>query len=313
MIKIVGIILLLLGTGACVGSALYLSYVAKNFRAVFAVGCAILLTTVTSFIPIDIVLVKIGIWLMMVSFFWSDFITSVPEITGLVVINIFTGLLKAFGPGWHFKYPWEKVKEENFFSLDPRTEKIEETYAAIDDILSFKGLYQYVPDPRNLDKFIVYRDENAIKHGLKTEISGIISDAIGSKKSEDARKQIKDIEKEVINHIDTVCVGGVAIKHKLEGDYGINFKLFSIADIDFSKEYQAARSQNAITDQFIQEDKKIKAQYPDLSDKERANFMLLRKGNASKEIYEAEGNADKALLGLFMGALRGRTKDKGGK
>ena len=219
-------------------------------------------------------------------------LVSVPEVTGLILLNQFNGKLRPVGSGLKRKWPWETYQEKNFFSLELVTKGFSETYAAEDGpIMEVRASYQYNPDQKKLDRYITV-DETTIEKGFTDVFSGILSEIIGKKKAEDARKDIQTMEKEVIEKLDASTLTTAVVssfKEKLENQYGVNWRIFSIADIDFSKDYQEARSGMARMEKIGQTIAVLKTAAPLLDDKEAVNAILVEQGKAKKNIFEVEG------------------------
>ena len=264
--------------------------------------------------------VQISLWLIVVGLTLQYFIVLVPEITGLRALNQFTGeIKKAFIPGINFKFPWETVKEENFFSLETVTKKLEETYASADGpMMHVKASYQYHPHQDRLDKYMAV-DETTIEIGFHDVLSSLLSQIISGKDALTAREKIKEIEQGVLRMFDEKTIKNISLREKLEDQYGINFKLFTVADIDFSEDYQKMRSAQARMRSFAETTKNLQTTLgdPTLTAKDAANIMLVEQGKADKTIYEVEGldkleGLDKALP-IIAGVLGKYGKKKEGK
>ena len=142
---------------------------------------------------------------------------NVPAVTGLVLLNVFKDAgpkqkdnLRPVGPGIHLKWPWESVREENFFLLELVTEKFEETYAAWDGPLMLaKVSFQYQPTVKRLLAFIAV-DKTTINEGFKGVFSSFLSETIGARElggqesgSVFVRTHVKVVEQAVTDKIDT--------------------------------------------------------------------------------------------------------------
>ncbi|KKU91596.1 MAG: hypothetical protein UY23_C0001G0202 [Candidatus Jorgensenbacteria bacterium GW2011_GWA1_48_11] len=259
---------------------------------------------------------------------------NVPAVTGLVLLNVFKDAgpkqkdnLRPVGPGIHLKWPWESVREENFFPLELVTEKFEETYAAWDGPLMLaKVSFQYQPTVKRLLAFIAV-DKTTINEGFKGVFSSFLSETIGARElggqesgSVFVRTHVKVVEQAVTDKIDTykVMANGeqTSAKEKLEDLYGVNFRLFNVADIDYSPDYQQARSGKARMGVVTETAKQlieatIADGKPTISGKEAVNLVLVEQGKAKKSIVEVEGGqADPlqraaAILGSLMTAPKG--------
>ncbi len=239
------------------------------------------------------VFIIVGMFFAFAGLVLKFFLVSVPEVTGLILLNQFTGELRPVGSGLRLKLPWETYREENFFSLKLVTKKFSETYAAGDGpMMEVKASYQYNPDERRLDKYIAV-DETTIEQGFTDVFSGILSEIIGAKEAESVRKDLQKIQEEVIKKLDaSALTTATSFKEKLENQYGVNWRLFAIADIDFAKDYQEARSGKARMEKIGETIAVIKKAAPLLDDKEAVNTVLVEQGKAKKNIFEVEGLSD---------------------
>ncbi|HXF44106.1 MAG TPA: hypothetical protein VNK70_01445 [Candidatus Paceibacterota bacterium] len=290
---------------------------------------AILLPAGVAWIPVPILL-KIGLVGVGVGVSFLFFTVLVPEVTGLIVLNFFTGELFAFKPGLHFKYPWDIVRDENFFPLELVTKGHEETYAAKDGpMMKVKWSYQYWPDENRLTDFIRV-DNSTIDAGFVDVFSSILSEVIGGWErsdptgkmewSESVRREVMAVETEVIHRFQDLKLyqvrgNSVSGKDKLEEQYGVNFKLFKIADIDFSEDYQQARSGKArmavitATAKQLIDATAVNGQ-PTISGKEAANLVLVEQDKAKKNIVEVEGGQGEPFLraAATLGSMTGSKK-----
>ena len=184
-------------------------------------------------------LIGAGISLVVLGTIAPFFLVLVPEVTGLVVLNYFTGKLRAIRPGLRPRWPWEVVRKDNYFSLELVTrEVLEETYAAKDGPqMKVKWSIQYRPDEGKLTSYIAV-DATTIEKGFRDVISSALSAEIANMDAEPARRGIKAIEQAVLRALEKEPMRShgmdASTKEKLEGEYGVNFVLFKIADIDFS-------------------------------------------------------------------------------
>lgn len=266
---------------------------------------AAIAVTVYLFLPFENPLLFLGISVVLVGITIPSFTVFVPEVTGAIGLNIFTGTLYAFKPGAHFKYPWERVLEENYFKLKLVTQEFEETYAASDGpMMHVKASYQYAPRLDGLNVYITV-DEKTIKEGFTDVVSSILSELISVEKAEDARTNVKKIENEVVRRIDNdaaVVNGEVkTLKDKLELQYGVNFRIFSIADIDFSPDFQEARSGVARAEKLGKAAEAIQGGDASVSRKAALNFVLVEQKKAQKNIFEFEGSQEGGILAAVAG------------
>ncbi len=238
------------------------------------------------------------------------FLISVPEVTGLLTINLFGGKLFPYGPGLHFKYPWEIVKEKNYFSLEAVTVKREEfaTFVSRDGVpLLVDWTFQYRPDEEKLDTFIGF-NRGEIEKGFADLLSGNISAAIAEQDAIPARANIQVIRDELQKPFeDTAAVGSPGIK--LEEKYGVQVVNTAIADIAFTEDFQKARTTERVAERLnmVAESlqKKSDGTKKDIKDKDALNTALIINKNVTKHIQEVEGEGGQALAALIMAAARG--------
>jgi len=253
----------------------------------------------------------------------------VPEVVGVVFLNLVTGKMTPFGAGIKLKYPWESLRRN--ISLELVTERHKETYAAHDGpFMLTKWSYQYEPRLGELERFIAV-DKTTIDDGFTDVISSILSDIIGNAanhfpddaedkevakghESEWMREHVEFIEQEVLrklherkvfkegksansdeegSHADNQPEEAQSMRDKLEETYGVNFKLFSLADIDFDEEYQEARGGQARMNVVIEAARKLEG-LPDgaTPSKEAIKIVLAERGKAKLSIVDSWGNAD---------------------
>ncbi len=238
------------------------------------------------------------------------FLISVPEVTGLLTINLFGGNLSPYGPGLHFRYPWEIVKEKNYFSLEAVTVKREElaTFVSQDGVpLLVDWTFQYRPDEIKLDTFIKF-NRGEIEKGFADILSGNISAAIAKKDAIEARADIQTIRDELQNQFEVgATVGSPGLK--LEEKYGVQVVNTAIADIAFTEEFQKARTTERVADRLnkVAESlqKKSDGTKKEIKDKDALNTALIINKNVTKHIQEVEGEGGQALAALIMAAARG--------
>ncbi len=254
---------------------------------------------------------NLAAWVLLFGVTFRFFLVAVPEVTGLAVLNFFTGELRELRSGLRFKFPWEVVRRENFVSLELVKQEREETYASQDGpMLKVKYSYQYRPALGRLVKYIQV-DESVINAGFTDITSSLLSEILGGKVAVYAREHVKEVEGQVVERLknDRVDVGGVkqTWKEKLEELYGINFKLVAMADIDYSDDYQQVRSGKARMSVFAETVKELQAQTGLVNPKDAVNTVLVEQGKAEKKIFEIENLAEAAgaLAGGIAKALKG--------
>jgi hypothetical protein len=246
--------------------------------------------------------ITIGVvaWFVALAYWHRLFLVSVPEVTGLVTINLLTGELHPYGTGIHFRFPWEQVKEGNFINLRIVTQERSEDYPSEDGpVLKVKWSFQYKSTVEGLPKYIAV-DETTVNKGFGDVGSSFLGARIASEKAEACVNTREAIEKELQKKFeDVVKLGDTAKDHNLEQLYGVDLLRVSLADIDFETKYQGARSTQATAKKLkevasnIQKGKKI-------NDKDAFNAALIINGDVKKSIQEVEGEGGNALASLFM-------------
>lgn len=251
---------------------------------------------------INVALVALVLFALTMNFF----LVSVPEVTGLILLNQLTHEMRGLRQGLHVKFPWETGydNDENFFSLKRITKKHSEDYAAWDGpMLKVKYSFQYEAreESEMLIKFIRV-DETTIDEGINDMVSSSLSQTIGNpadlqnpsapRTAVNLRGRVKDVEQEVLDtlkrddQVKRLDGSTCSLWQKLEEDFGINIKLIAIADIDYSDDYQQMRSGKARMETLAQTVTVLKATTPGLTDKEAVETILVEQGKVKKQVFE---------------------------
>lgn len=168
---------------------------------------------------------------------FSYFAISVPEVMGLITVNLFTGGTNEYGPGLHFKWLWEQVKDDNFWSIEYVTFIFDENYAASNGVMmEVKAYVKYRPKVGHLVRYKAV-DETTIKEGLKGDMSAELSTEIHGRLPEEARAAITEMREKVRRKFEVGQVG-----HSYEDRFGIDVDEVGISDIDYEPSYQQALS-----------------------------------------------------------------------
>ena len=240
------------------------------------------------------------IWCLLMAGTVKYFLVSVPEVTGLLTVDAFTGQLRSYGPGLHLVYPWELVKYGNYINLRIVTEEMEETYPSLDSLMHVKWSFQYQPLLSGLARYIAV-DDKTIKEGLKDVGSSVLSGNIALLPGEECKKEQGKVEIELRKEFATAEPTPSVL-------YGIELVRVSLADIDFEEDVQAIRATKKVAATIQEIATSFKAG-TDIDDKDALNAALITHGKVKKEVVEVEGEGGKALAGLLMGAFRGRSKE----
>lgn len=241
------------------------------------------------------------------------FIVSVPEITGLLTINLLkNGGLRPYGTGLHLRYPWEQVKEGNYINLRLVTsEKITQTYPSLDGIVMMtEWTFQYIAKLRLLAKYIAV-DETTINKGLTDVGSGLLSSMIAQRNAEELKKDQETLKKDFIKDFENTIVKEAGLDAKLEDHYGIDITTVSLADIDYEKKFQNVKTSERVADKIKAIAKNLQktgeGEEEKIKYKDALNSALIINGDITKKVQEVEGEGLVALAGLIMAAAEAKT------
>lgn len=223
---------------------------------------------------------------------------SVPEVTGLLTVNVFTGRLTPYGPGLHFKLPWEQIKEGLYINLRVITEDMEESYPSQDGpVMLVKWSFQYRPYLQFLERYIG-ADDNTIKKGLKDVGSSILSANIAGFPADNCKRNQQAIETELRAEFGTMTPTPEEL-------YGIELVRVSLADVDYEPTVQAVRASEQVAAKLRQIATAIRADHPEISQKDAMNAAMIIHGKIKKDVVEVEGQGGEALAALLIAMSRG--------
>jgi regulator of protease activity HflC (stomatin/prohibitin superfamily) len=244
-------------------------------------------------------LITLIVILLVIALSIKHFMVSVPEVTGLLTVNVFTGKLIPYGTGLHFRFPWEQVKEGNFINLRVVTENMEESYPAQNGpVMLVKWSFQYRPYLQYLERYIS-SDDNTIKQGLKDVGSSILSANIAGLPADDCKKNQQAVEEELRREFG-------AMAPTPEELYGIELIRVSLADVDYEPTVQAVRASEQIAAKLQEIAAKICKEHPEIKQKDAMNMAMIIHGKVTKNVVEIEGEGGNALAALIMAALGGK-------
>jgi hypothetical protein len=252
------------------------------------------------------------LWCAFMTQFVQLFIVSVPEVTGLLTVDYWSGDLHTYDTGVHFRYPWEQVKVGNYLNLRLTTEEVEETYPSSDGpIMEAKWSFQYKPDINYLATYITV-DDSTIREGLREVGSAFLSEEIAKIPSEECKKEQhklgEDLRKRFMGE---ETEGGKAdLTMSALTLYGVKIVRASIADLDFERTVQAVRATQVVSKKLLAIAADIKDQRKDISDKDSLNAAMIMNKDISKSVTEVEGEGGEALAALLIAMSQG---GKGGK
>lgn len=242
-------------------------------------------------------------WLVLMAFSTPSFMVSVPEVTGLVAVNHFTGRMVIYGTGLFFRFPWEQVRIGNYINLRLVTKGAEEDYPSKTSKMHAKWSFQYEPMLDYLDRYIA-ADATTIIKGLQDVGSSILSREIRRRSADDCKDQQEKIEASLVQEYEDEAVKKLEL-HPREL-YGVDIKRVSLSDLDFTAAVQAAKDAEEAMKRIQATAADIKKKHPQMSDKEVWNRALAANNLASLEVFDVEGEAGSALSGLILAAARGR-------
>lgn len=282
-------------------------------KASFAFFCLALILIISHIFILEIFgnsLLGFVLGLVLVALSVKTFLVSVPEVTGLLTINVFNGHLVPYETGLHFRFPWEQVKEGNFINLRVITESMEESYPAQDGpVMLVKWSFQYRPSARAvydnngrspLERYIG-ADDNTIKTGLKDVGSSILSANIAGYPAERCKQNQQVIETELRREFETMTPTPEEL-------YGIELIRVSLADVDYEPTVQAVRASEQVATKLSQIATAIRTDHPEISQKDAMNQAMIIHGKIKKDVVEVEGQGGEALAALLIAMSRGGGK-----
>lgn len=273
----------------------------KLSRRVFALVYAIVVFAVSTILGLVLGSFRLGLilWCIIMSLSTKWFLVSVPEVTGLVTVNLLTGKLATYGTGLNVRYPWEQAKMGNYLNLRIETvERIESYPSKNGPLMMVKWAYQFKALRNRLDSYIG-ADDSTIKEGLDNIGSSNLQTSINKRDAEDCKKEKEEIEEELVSEF---------AKIKPEDLYGIELIKISLADIDYEEKYQRVRVTEAIAEKLKGIAKKLRT--GDISEKDALNAAMIINGDIKKTVTEVEGKGGEALAALLMAMAQGKGGDK---
>ncbi len=304
-------------------------------RFVFALLCWTGMYALTVYIAGSFLgtLMTIGVWVLEVGFTTRAFMVSVPEACGLVTIDLLKSLVRGMLSGWnhpfynlrvystglHFRFPWEQVKEGNYINLRVVTFPFrEETYPSKDGPL-MKADWSIQFHPRlEMLPFWIKVGISTIMEGLHEVGRSFLSSEIKKMDPEQVRLGQKDLENGLREHfnlathrvddaglqtgLSTLTGKSPSPNVSLEDFYGIELAKTSIADVDYSAEYQKVLESRAVAEELGKISDKLTTGGI-TPDKALETAMVINK-NVTKEIrenvQEIRGEGATAIASFLM-------------
>ncbi len=265
-----------------------------------------------------------ALWLYVNGKLFEAFIVSVPEVTGLVTINLLTGGMNTYGTGLDFRYPWEQVKDGNYISLRTmKTDDKQETFPCKDGpVVIVKWSLQYRSTVDQLKEYIAV-DEETINKGLNEIASGFLALNIRNLKSEDIRKDKNKevLEKNLLEHFKTTATVPVAqaatstqkasTTTPLEMFYGIQIILVAVADVDFEEDFQKALTTDRVMKKFKKTAEGMKTGDGSITSKDALDSVLMVAGKGVTKTVSQETkvfDVSPALANVLKTAAEAFTK-----
>ena len=240
----------------------------------------------------------------------KHFLVSVPEVTGLLTVNVITGKMKPHGPGIHLRWPWEQIKDGLFINLRIVTESMEETYPSKDGPeMLVKWSFQYRPsvariyDKKGMSPLERYisADDDTIKIGLKDVGSSILSADIAQLNSYESKAQQRSLENRLEKEFETLTPTPEEL-------YGIELIRVSLADVDLEPEVQKVKASQVVATTLQKMATGIRVDHPEINPKDALNAAMIIDGKITKHVIEVEGEGGNALAALLVTALGGGKK-----
>lgn len=211
----------------------------------------------------------------------SHTIFFVPEMQGLISLNILTKRMVPYGPGLHFRFFWEEVHRESNVSLEEVTETFTETFPTIDDAVEVEFSMSYRPDITNIIRFRA-ASASTIRDGLQGLTESAMASIVGARRSADMIGQEKAINEELREAFEETQTKTRSGKETLEERYGIDLTFLVVNRFKLSEEVRVARAALAEADAL----QGIMAKILGLKDAVELRRQM-KKGLISKEALES--------------------------
>jgi hypothetical protein len=203
-----------------------------------------------------------GQWLMGLALGLAFFLSvlkihliSVPEIAGLVTLDVFRGVMHAYGSGWKIKYLWEQANDENYINLRLVPTKGTYTLVSKDGVeVTYTYTIQYRARLRLLPIYI-RTEKTDIDEQLGAIARSVIAVGTMKKNADDLRsdEKVEELNKALRNQL-----GQDENGHEIEYRYGIDIEVISLSEPTFSKDYIEATTAKVITQKFDEAARKLR-------------------------------------------------------
>ena len=180
---------------------------------------------------------------------------SVPEITGLVTLDVLRGVMHAYGPGWKIKYLWEQANDENYINLRLALTKSTYTFTSKDGVkVTFTSTIQYRARLRLLPIYIRV-DKSEIDEQLDQVVRSVVTAGVMKKTADELRSDTK--VEELVKSLRSQ-LGQEENGHEIEYRYGIDIEVVSLSEPTFSDDYVEATTAQVITKKFDEAARKLR-------------------------------------------------------
>lgn len=255
-----------------------------------------------------------ALWIWGVGESIEMFVVSVPEVTGLITVNMLKSVTvddpyanqRVYPVGFWFKLPSEQVKRGLFMNLRIVSQEFEEDFPAFDGPkIETHGGFIYRPHLPMLPRYIA-ADDTVINLGLVNITTSTLMKMISALPAREARREenVNRYQETLVNVFsdpstalrmadakEVVLLGNMGLDPSFENLFGIDFIAVQVADADYEAHYQTSLSQQARA-KLIDEVMQNLTTERGLQAKEAANTALLQFGIVTKNIFEVEGAAD---------------------
>lgn len=269
--------------------------------AVFCWGLIFVVALIAGVMIFSSLLAGLAFWALAMTRLVTPFLVSVPEVTGLVTINLLAAIggktYYCYPTGMHFRFPWEQVKVGNFINIRTVTpDLIVESYPAKDGpAMLTKWSFQYIALVLYLDRYIAV-DETTINRGIIEVGSGFLSAEIARTDAENVKTNQDQMGRDLQGEFERM-------DPPPEQRYGIKILVVALADIDFEPQYQRVRTSERVATKLREIADGLKR--GNITEKDALNAAMVVNGDVAKRIQEVEGQGGEALAALLMAMSRG--------
>lgn len=244
----------------------------------------------------------LALWLTTMAIIIPQLIVSVPEITGLITVNLLAnGKLRSYSTGFQIKYLWEQAKQGNFINLRLIPTSNTLTFVTSDGVeVSYTYTIQYRGRLKLLGIFIRVALGD-VNEALGAIARYVISQGVMGKKADELRSdtEVKKLQEKLNDELGQTSRFG----HQIEYRYGIDIEVVSLSEPKFSKDYIESTTTQVIVDKMNAAGKKLmdKVNGLGLTGQSAADMVaMLNKEAVTKTVtgFEATELADRISAGM---------------